>query len=77
MTTEDLQLFASEIGATIHQNPTRVSVKTSDCTVSVHIILDRSLTRRKIARLLTDKIMSVFGESEDLLILKERLEQVQ
>jgi len=77
MTTEDLQTFATEIGATLDFYPTRLTVKTSDCTVSVDVGMDKTITRRKIARLLTDKIDSVFSPSEDLLILKERLEQVQ
>jgi len=77
MTTEDLQTFAQEIGATLDFYPTRLTVKTTDCSVSVDVGMDKTITPRKIARLLTDKIDSVFSPSEDLLILKERLEQVQ
>jgi hypothetical protein len=77
MTTQELQDFAKEIGATINLWPVELTIKTSDCSVSVHVGMDSRITRRKIARLLTDKIESVFSPSEDLLILKERLEQVQ
>lgn len=77
MTTQELQLFAQEIGATFNLWPARLTIKTSDCTVCVHVNLDRTYDRRKIARLLTDKIDAVFCPSEDLLFLKERLEQVQ
>jgi len=77
MTTQELQLFAQEIGATFNLWPARLTIKTADCTVCVHVNLDRTYDRRKIARLLTDKIDAVFSPSEDLLVLKERLEQVQ
>ena len=77
MTTEDLQTFAQEIGATLDFYPTRLTVKTTGGSVSVDVGMDKTITPRKIARLLTDKIDSVFSPSEDLLILKERLEQVQ
>jgi len=77
MTTEDLQLFAPEIGAALDFYPTRLTIKTSDCTVSVDVGMDKTITRRKIARLLTDKIDAVFSPSEDLLILKERLEGIK
>ena len=77
MTTQELQLFATEIGATLDFFPTRLTVKTSDCTVSVDVGMDRTMTRRKIARLLTDKIEAVFSPSEDLLVLKERLEGIK
>jgi hypothetical protein len=77
MTTEDLQLFAKEIGATVTNNPTTIKLRTKDCTVSVGVYLGLPMTRRKVARMLVDKIEAVFSPSEDLLIPKERLEQVQ
>ncbi len=77
MTTKELQLFATEIGATITNNPTTIKLRTKDCTVSIGVYLGLPMTRRKVARLLVDKIDAVFCPSEDLLILKERLEQVQ
>mgnify|MGYP003526367294 CR=1 FL=1 len=77
MTTQELQLFATEIGATLDFYPTRLTVKTSDCTVFVDAGMDRTMTKQKIARLFTDKIDAVFCPSEDLLILKERLDQVR
>ena len=77
MTTEDLQTFAQEIGATLDFYPTRLTVKTTGGSVSVDVGMDKTITPRKIARLLTDKIDAVFCPSEDLLFLKERLEQVQ
>ena len=77
MTTQELQDFAQEIGATLDFYPTRLTVKTTDCSVSVDVGMDKTITPRKIARLFVDKIDAVFCPSEDLLILKERLEQVQ
>ena len=77
MTTQELQDFAQEIGATLDFYPTRLTVKTTGGSVSVDVGMDKTITPRKIARLLTDKIDSVFSPSEDLLFLKERLEQVQ
>ena len=77
MTTEDLQTFAQEIGATLDFYPTRLTVKTTGGSVSVDVGMDKTITPRKIARLLTDKIDAVFCPSEDLLFLKERLERVQ
>ena len=77
MTTQELQLFAKEIGATLDFYPTRLTVKTSGGSVFVDVGMDRTMTKQKIARLLTDKIDAVFSPSEDLLVLKERLEQVQ
>lgn len=77
MTTQELQDFAQEIGATLDFYPTRLTVKTTGGSVSVDVGMDKTITPRKIARLLTDKIDAVFCPSEDLLVLKERLEQVQ
>jgi hypothetical protein len=78
MTLDELQTFATEIGATLDFCPVRLTLRRSDCIVSITIPLgDRTYDRRKIARLLTDKIDAVFCPSEDLLILKERLEQVR
>ncbi len=78
MTTQELQLFATEIGAALDLcSPIRLTVRTKDCVVCVQVTLDRTMTKQKIARLLVDKIEAVFCPSEDLLILKERLEQVQ
>lgn len=77
MTTEDLQLFAKEIGATLDFYPTRLTVKTTDCPVSIDVGRDRTINKQKIARLFIDKIDAVFCPSEDLLILKEQLEKVQ
>lgn len=77
MTTEDLQTFAQEIGATLDFYPTRLTVKTTGGSVSVDVGMDKTITPRKIARLLTDKIDSVFSPSEDLLKIREQLESVK
>ena len=77
MTTQELQDFAQEIGATLDFYPTRLTVKTTGGSVSVDVGMDRTMTKQKIARLFVDKIDAVFCPSEDLLILRERLDQVQ
>lgn len=77
MTTQELQDFAKEIGATFNLWPASLTIKTRDCTVCVHVNLDRTYDRRKIARLLVDKIEAVFCPSEDLLALKEQLEGIK
>ncbi len=77
MTTQELQDFAKEIGATLDFYPTRLTVKTTDCSVSIDVGRDRTINKQKIARLLVDKIDAVFCPSEDLLKIREQLEQVQ
>lgn len=78
MTLDELQTFAQEINAEVDYCPVRLTLRRVDSVVSITIPLgDRTYDRRKIARLLTDKIDAVFCPSEDLLVLKERLEQVQ
>ena len=77
MTTEDLQLFAKEIGATLDFYPTRLTVKTADCSVSIDVGRDRTISKQKIARLFIDKIDSVFGASDDLLKVRERLMEIK
>lgn len=77
MTTEDLQLFAKEIGATLDFYPTRLTVKTADCSVSIDVGRDRTINKQKIARLFIDKIDSVFGASDDLMNVRERLMEIK
>ena len=77
MTTQELQLFAKEIGATLDFYPTRLTVKTTGGSVSVDVGMDKTITPRKIARLFVDKIDAVFCPSEDLLKIREQLEQIK
>lgn len=77
MTTQELQDFAKEIGATVTNTPTTITLRTKDCVVSVGVYLGLPMSRRKVARLLVDKIDAVFCPSEDLLKVREQLEQVQ
>ena len=77
MTTQELQDFAKEIGATLDFYPTRLTVKTADCSVSIDVGRDRTINKQKIARLFIDKIDSVFGASDDLLKIREQLEQIK
>ena len=77
MTTEDLQLFAKEIGATVTNTPTTITLRTNDCVVSVGVYLGLPMSQRKVARLLVDKIDAVFCPSEDLLRIRERLVEIK
>ncbi len=77
MTIQELQDFAQEIGTEVDYCPVRLTLR-RDSVVSITIPLgDRTYNRSKIARLFIDKIDSVFGASDDLLKVREQLEQIK